>query len=102
MLVGAGKEKKFCLGRKLLEKNFNTSVLLLFSWGWMVDKLARSINFERNGVHHTNGTFYSLISKLLPSNIVLTKMGTEKLFFTIETTFLSTFSPNLSDVFVSR
>jgi len=46
-----------------IAKNSQQACKLLFSWGWMVvDKLAGSINFERNGAHHTNGTLYSLIS----------------------------------------
>jgi hypothetical protein len=36
-------------GYTKIAKNSQQACKLLFSWGWMVDKLVRSINFEKNG-----------------------------------------------------
>jgi hypothetical protein len=66
-------------GYTKIAKSSQQACKLLFSWGWMVvDKLARSINFEKNGGHHTNGISYSILPKFSASNFVSTAILKKK------------------------
>ena len=51
--VESAEEKNLVFwGGSCLKKFSQQNVEKLFSWGWMVDKLVRSINFEKNGELH--------------------------------------------------
>ena len=51
-VLRAQKKRNFGGAEAALKKFSQQNVEKLFSWGWMVDKLARSINFEKNGELH--------------------------------------------------